>query len=138
MPLFTLHRNYVLRTTHGHTIAFQKGTPVLVPAVCIEDAVAIGAVPVEGIESVDPEVPVEAQLSPADRKAAVFKAFDVMSTRGERMDFTASGVPNAKRIPALTGFEITTTERDVFWLEYKANENADRAQTELDLRMSTG
>lgn len=139
MPLFTLHRNHILRTLFGHTIKFEKGVAVNVPQICVPDALAIGAVPAEGIEAIlEPEEAAVVQLSPTDRKAAVFKAFDVMSARGERMDFTASGVPNNKRLPALTGFELTTAERDAFWLEYKANETADRAQAELDLRMSTG
>ena len=137
MPVFTLHRNHILRTLFGHTIKFEKGAPTNVPQICVPDAIAIGAVPAEGIESVDPEEVVVAQLTPAERKAAVFKAFDVMAKRGERMDFNASGLPNNKRIPALTGFEITTNERDAFWLDYKSIAEAGKTQNELDLRVGS-
>jgi hypothetical protein len=137
MAFFTLHKNYILRTTHGHSIGFVKGEATYVPPLCVPDALSVGAVPVDGIESVDPEEVEVAPLSPSERKAAVFKAFDTMSKRGERMDFNASGLPNNKRIPALTGFEITTNERDAFWTEYKAIAEASKSQTELDLRVGS-
>jgi hypothetical protein len=47
MPQFILHRNYVLRTTNGHAIGFVANEPTNVPEICVEDAVAIGARPVD-------------------------------------------------------------------------------------------
>jgi len=136
MPLFTLHRNYVLRTTKGHSIAFEKGKPTHVPPICIEDAVAIGAIPVDAAVNVlGDEKPEVTPLTPDQRKAAIFAAFDTMSAREERIDFTASGVPNAKRIPALVGFEITPSERDTYWLEYRAKQQEAKDQAELDASM---
>jgi hypothetical protein len=138
MPQFTLHRNHILRTTLGHTLKFEKGVPLEVPAMCVPDAIGIGAVPVEGIESVDPEEVETVPLTPAERKAEVFRAFDVMAARGERIDYTASGVPNAKRIPGIVGFEITTKERDTYWNEYQAEARDTATQLNLDLKMSNG
>lgn len=137
MPQFTLHRNYVLRTTKGHTIKFVKGKPTHVPPVIVADAVAIGAVAVNGdVDVLGEEVEAPTPLSSAERKAAVFAAFDSMKARDERMDFTASGLPNAKRMFPLTGFEVTSTERDTYWLEYRANAQDDKDQTILDVRIA--
>jgi hypothetical protein len=36
----------------------------------------------------------------------------------------------------LTGFEVTTTERDARWVEYKAKLQADKDQDTLDARVA--
>lgn len=135
MPQFTLHRNYILRTLFGHTLKFEKGVPVDVPQICVADVIAIGAIPVEGMESVDPEEPAAVILTPAQRKAALFAAFETMAKRGDRMDYTASGMPNAKRLPALCGFEVTLSERDIAWNEFKVLAQENKAQHALDARL---
>ena len=133
MPLFTLHRNHLMRTTKGHAIKFEKGKPVHVPPICVNDAVAIGAIAVDGdVDVLGEEEEVAIQLTPAERKAAIFGAFRTMAGREIREDFTASGVPNAKRMPPLTGFEVTSKERDKCWLEFRATEQEAKDQNELD------
>jgi hypothetical protein len=137
MPNFTLHRNYVMRTTHGHTISFEKGKATHVPPICVPDAIAIGAIPEDAkITALGEETPEAVPLNTDQRKAAIFAAFTTMSSRTERSDFTASGVPNAKRMFPLTGFEVTTTERDARWVEYKAKLQADKDQDTLDARVA--
>ncbi len=135
MPLFTLHRNYVLRTTTGHAIEFRKGQPTHVPQLLINAAISIGAVPVEGMDSVSPEEPEAVILTPAQRKAALFAAFETMAKRDDRADYTASGTPNAKRLPALTGFEVQLGERDAAWTEFRAIAQANKDQHELDAQL---
>jgi len=133
MPLFTLHRNYLLRTTKGHAIKFEKGKPVHVPPICVNDAVAIGAIAVDGdVDVLGEEEEVVIPPTAAERKAKVFEAFRTMAGREIREDFTASGVPNAKRLPALMGFEITSKERDAYWLEFRASAQEEKDQNELD------
>lgn len=133
MPLFTLHRNFVLRTTRGHTIRFEKKRATHVPNECVNDAVGIGAVPVDNdVNVLGDEEEVQVSLTPEERKAKVFEAFDIMVAREERGDFTASGVPNAKRLPPLTEFEVTSKERDSFWMEYKVNAQEQKDQDLLD------
>lgn len=136
MPLFTLHRNYILRTTKGHSIRFIKGQPVNVPTVCVEDAVAIGAQAVDAQDGdiLGEENKPQPSMTSEERKAKVFEAFGVMKTRNERGDFTASGIPNAKRLPALLGFELTSKERDTYWMEYRALEQEGIDQHELDFK----
>ena len=137
MPLFTLHRNYVLRTTKGHSIMFVKGKEVNVPDVCVSDAVAIGAVAVDAADGdvLGEEAKPELSLTPDQRKAKLFEAFDIMKKRNERNDFTASGTPDARRILPLLGFEISSRDRDAYWLEFKTLVQEDKTQATLDLKV---
>lgn len=119
MPYFTLHRNYVLRTTKGHTINFVKGEPVWVPPMCVPDAVAIGAVAKdEGVDVLGEEEKPVVVLSPEERTAKIREAFETMLNRSERSDFTASGLPHAKRLSEMVGFEVGNRERDAEWQAY--------------------
>jgi hypothetical protein len=136
MPLFTLHRNYILRTTKGHAISFEKDKPTNIPPVCVADAVAIGARPVEGDADNINETPEPIILSGAERKEKVFEAFRTMKARNERLDFTGTGIPNAKRLPQLLGFDITSKERDVYWQEFRTDERETVEQANLDAKMA--
>lgn len=133
MPLFTLHRNYILRTMKGHTIGFKEGIPTNVPDICIEDAVAIGAQPVEGeVDVLGEEEKAQPPLTADEREAKVFEAFRTMKARNERNDFTASGLPSNKRLPALLNFELTNAERDAYWQKFREQEQETVDQAKLD------
>lgn len=119
MPYFTLHRNFVLRTTKGHTISFVKGEKAWVPPVCVPDAVAIGAVSVdEAVDVLGDEQTPSVQLSPDERQSKLFEAFETMLMRTERTDFTASGLPHTKKLTEMVGFDVTNRERDAAWQAY--------------------
>ena len=132
MPLFTFHRNYILRTTKMHAIGFVKDKPTFVPPECVEDAVSIGARPVEGTADNVDDTAEPAVMSADERKAKVFEAFEIMKTRKERLDFTDTGIPNAKRMFPLTGFEVTSNERDTYWEAFRAQEREAQEQAKLD------
>lgn len=123
MPLFTLHRNYVLRTTKGHSVGFVKDKPTWVPPECVPDAVAIGALAVDGNVNVlpDEERP-EVYLTPDQRQSKLFEAFESLIARNERGDFTGSGLPNAKKLSSIVGFEVTNVERNAAWMAFTANQ----------------
>lgn len=119
MPYFTLHRNYTLRTTKGHTINFVKGMETWVPPMCVPDVVAIGAVAKdEAVDVLGEEEKPVVSISPEERKAKIHAAFDTMLSRSERTDFTASGLPHAKKLSDLVGFEVANRERDTEWQAY--------------------
>jgi len=120
MPYFTLHRNFVLRTTKGHTIGFVKGQQTWVPPMCVPDVVAIGAVATEASDGdVLGDVPAPvSSLTPDERRHKLFEAFETMLSRGERTDFTASGLPHARRLTGMVGFEVGNRERDEAWQLY--------------------
>lgn len=124
MPYFTLHRDYVLRTTKGHSIGFRKGEPTWVPPVCVPDVVAIGGVSDEAVDVVPPEDKPVVEIDVTARAAKIVEAFKVMESRDERGDFTASGLPHCKRLESMVGFEVLNGERDQLWQEYKASKAA--------------
>lgn len=119
MPYFTLHRTYVLRTTKGHSIGFVKGEKTWVPPACVPDAVAIGAVPEEDVDLLPEEAKPVVSLTPDERQKKIFEAFDTLVERNERGDFTASGMPHAKKVWGLVGFEVSNSERDAAWMAYQ-------------------
>jgi len=137
MPLFTLHRNFTMRTLYGHAIMFVKDKEVEVPDVCVHDAIAIGARQVTGekVDNLGEEVEIIC-LSPQERKDKVFEAFRIMKGRGERLDFTGTGVPNAKRMFPLMGFEITSNERNTLWQEFRDMESEAQMQTRIDAKIA--
>lgn len=118
MPLFTLHRDFVLRTTKGHSIGFTKGQPVWVPPVCVPDAVAIGAVAVDEEVDVLGEEKVVIPMTPQEREQKIFDAFTTMMARQERTDFGANGLPNAKKLSEAVGFDVGNRERDEMWRKF--------------------
>lgn len=125
MPYFTLHRDFTLRTTKGHTIGFVKDAKTWVPPSCVPDAVGIGAIAQEEVEDVlGVEAKPVVQLEPHERKARLNEAFKVLVKRNERGDFTASGLPHCKKLESLVGFEVFTPERDEAWMDYRQTMDA--------------
>jgi hypothetical protein len=124
MAMLVLHRNFILRTTKGHSIQFLKGVPVPVPPTCVADAVAIGAVPPEGgsVDVLEPESKPGVELTPEQREAELFKAFAILEARSDRGDFTASNQPHCKKLQAITGWEVPTGERDDAWRKYRVQQ----------------
>lgn len=130
MPYFTLHRNYILRTTKGHSIAFTKGAKAWVPPICVPDAVAIGAVPEdESIDVLPAELAPKPELPADERKTRILAAIETLVARNERGDFTAAGMPHCKKLESLCGFEVYNRERDDVWMAYtKAKAEAAELQ----------
>lgn len=125
MSEFVLNRNHTLVSLAGRVISFKAGQPVWVPPEVEKEAMLIGALPTEGTKDIlDPEPEEQLELSAADRLAAINKAFVVMKGRDARGDFTAQGVPNTKVLEKLTGFEVTSKERDETWQAFKEAEAA--------------
>jgi hypothetical protein len=124
MPKLVLQRNFILRTTKGYSFQFVKGVPLNVPNICVPDAVAIGAVPVEGetadVLPPDPLPPV--MLPPEEREAKMFDAFKQLIERNDRGDFTASNQPHCKKIQSIVGFEVTIGERDDAWRKFRVQQ----------------
>lgn len=121
MPDFVLNRNHVLASLTGHMINFVKGEPTWVPAVCVKEAVAIGAQPIDGPVDVLPPETVEVSTPEGEeRKQLVFAAFEDMEAKNVRDDWTASGMPRDKALEKVLGFVIDNKERNALWIEYRA------------------
>jgi hypothetical protein len=119
MPYFTLHRDYVLRTTKGHAIGFIKGERTWVPPACVPDVVAIGAQAADGaVDVLGEEKGPVVELTHEERSAKLHEAFRTLLGRNQRGDFGANGLPAQRRLEELVGFDVPNKERDAAWLEF--------------------
>ena len=129
MPWFSLHRTYSMSTTAGHIIEFKKGEATWVPNVCVPMAIAIGAIPSVPLGAeLDPIPPAPApsvSLTPEERQAKYFEAFEVIVGRGRRDDFLASGLPHIKKVEEGVGFQVSAAERDEMWQKYNDTKTAE-------------
>ncbi len=127
MPDFVLNRNFTLRTLAGRIVNFEKGVPTFVPPMIVKDALTIGAEPCDGKMNILEE---EAAPPPAvpvgeEREQQVFLAFDLISERNERGNFTAQGVPTVDAVEHITGFKITKKEQQSYWQAYREAKGAE-------------
>jgi len=125
MPEFVLNRNYMFATGQGHVLEFKKGEPTYVPPGCVNGAVALGAVCVDGpVDVLGEEKKPELLMSSDDRAANIVTAFKMLEERtgqaGYREDFTAAGRPGKKAVTELLGFPIDAKELAVAWDDYLA------------------
>lgn len=113
-----LNRNYVLRSTLGHSISFRKGVPTHVPPIMHAAAIAIGAVPEDGSDPnvlVDAPAPSGAPVDPVEREKAIRKAVENVVLRNERLDFTAAGVPTVGAVGDRLGWKPSAREIAQEW-----------------------
>ena len=130
MPWFTLHKTVLMSTTTGHGVNFIKGEAVWVPQVCVPNALALGAQPVdpqvvETVEVPNAAAPTPTPLTPEQKQKAFFDAFEKLLLRSARGDFTASGLPHIKQLEPMIGFPVSPPERDDYWTKY--NESKQEA-----------
>lgn len=123
MPTYTLSRNYLLRTTRGHVIRFEKGKPVYVPPIVEKEAIAIGAERTDGgaTDPLEPERPKALELSGEARAAEIRAAFELVIERNDPKDFTGAGVPMVKAIERITGLTVDRHEVTDAWAEFKVS-----------------
>ena len=121
MPEYILNRNYVLRSTLGHSVAFKKNEPVFVPKLIEREAVAIGAHPVEGDapDMLPSEEVVTPPLTPDERAEQLFTAFEMLVESNDSKDFTGAGVPTVTAVKKLVEFDVDRNEITTAWAEYK-------------------
>lgn len=120
MPLLKLHRSYILATTKGARIAFEKDKPVYVPPHVVPDAIAIGAQAVDGepVDVIEEKVLPIPEADAGKRQEAILSAIELICERNSRTDFSAAGAPKEAAIAKLTGYEVSRKERDQAWQTY--------------------
>ena len=119
MPEFVLNRTHTLRTTNG-VISFVKGQPLLVPRDMERDAVAIGAVPVEGeFDTSEPVTPVKPVIHGIERQEELYVAFGLIAEKNDPKEFTGQGVPTIKAVEKIVSFDVDRSEVVEAWAEYK-------------------
>lgn len=114
---YTMHRNYVVTSTFGHAIRFEKGVPLEVPPLLVPEVVAAGGIPESEIEEEQAKPPVP---SGEERNELITEAMKEIVLRAKREDFTAGGSPHVKAIGAMLGFDVDVRERDDLWHRLQA------------------
>lgn len=120
MPMMKLHRAFRLATLKGHSVRFEKDTPVMVPNEIVAEAVAIGAVPVDGEVDITPKEPPLPNSGPAEahvREAQIIDAINEIVRENDREAFTAGGIPKDKTVSALVGYRVPRSEVTTVWLK---------------------
>lgn len=122
MPEYVLNRDFVLRTTMAHTIAFKKGEPTWVPPIIEKEAIAIGAERADNgkTDILVPEVNGKSQMTFEELREALFAAFDLLVEKNDSDDFTAQGVPKVAVVEKMIETDIDRKDLVEAWTEYRA------------------
>lgn len=121
MPLYTLNRNFLLRSTMGHTVGFEKGVPAYVPPEVEREAAAIGAERVDGKGDgpLGKEADAVVELSAEEREIMIAAAFEQITKRNDAKDFTGQGVPTIKAVEKIVSFDVDRSELVDLWQRIK-------------------
>lgn len=119
---FVMHKTRTIASTMGLSIEFEKGVPTLVPPYMYQEIIAAGGIPEselsdDELKTGNPNEP----LDPAERKAALMKAFEQIVLRNVREEFTAGGTPHNAVMAKELGWPVPAKERDIVWAEFKAD-----------------
>jgi hypothetical protein len=121
---FVLNRSRVMASTCGLAVEFVKGEPTHVPPAMYAEVIAAGGVSEEEIDLEPKGADANAEpVDPTVRQADIFKAFETITLRGRREDFTASGAPHAKAMSTILGWTLQNKERDTAWTAFKTKED---------------
>ena len=127
--LLVLNRNYVLTTTKGHSVAFEKGVPTHVPPAIYQEALTIGAIPPDGEDPhVEDVVKTDnAPSNPAERAPLILDAIEKLVAENARDNFTAAGSPTVDAVAKAVGFKVQSKEIATVWQQYHDKVAADKA-----------
>lgn len=116
---YVSHRDATVISLCGRSVEFKKGEPTLAPPQMHAELVAMGILPVDGLQD-EPEVVKTAEPTLAgEREVAMFAAFEKMVLRDRRGDFMASGVPHGAVLAKELGWEpIQPKEREAAWAKW--------------------
>ena len=120
MPDFVCNRTVVI-TKKGHSLVLRKGEPGHVPLELVQDAIALGAEPVDGDKDayLPTEKTPEEQLSAADREALVFAAFDQIVGKNDTGDFGGDGKPTVDAVKKIVNFGVVKKEITTLFQKYR-------------------
>jgi hypothetical protein len=111
-------RDMTVASISGRSVAFKKGVPTYAPPQMHAELISVGVVPAEELpEETKDEGPQE-PLTPTEREAALFAAFEKMALRGKREEFTGTGVPHAGALKHILGWAVDAKERDAAWAKW--------------------
>lgn len=118
---FTLNRDKVVNSNKGHVIEFVKGVPTYVPKEVWEEALAVGAQPVEEINMDADEVKKSNAPNGEERELLITAALEQTSEKNMPNDFTATGVPKTDVISDIVGFKVKADELKALWVKLQSD-----------------
>lgn len=114
-------RDFVLRSTQGHTVRFEANKPTPVPEALYAEALARNIVPVS--DYLDTDAPASGKsrvaLTGPLRDALIFYGIDQLVNRNQSEDFDGGGQPKPDAIKELVGVPISAQERTKYWANYR-------------------
>lgn len=119
---FMLQRDRTIASTCGIAIEFKKGEYHLVPPAMYAEVIAAGGVSENEIPEDELPKKADTPAALAEREAAIFKAFETITLRNTREDFTAGGMPHNAVLARETGWAVNAKERDAAWVKFLARE----------------
>ncbi len=114
-------RDFVLRSTSGHTIAFKANVPQDVPDSLYAEALSYNIIPATG-KAEDQDTPAPqgtVQIMGPLRDALIFNAIVTLVKRNSSDDFDGGGVPKVGAITELSGVKLGAPERTKYWGAYR-------------------
>lgn len=120
---FMLPRNRTIASTCGLSIEFKKNELTLVPPAMFAEVIAAGGVPENELTEEDLPKATNSPDALAERKKAMFAAFEDIVARNVREEFTAGGMPHNKVLSEKLGWSVNAKERDAAWVEFTANKD---------------
>lgn len=113
-------RKMLVVSVSGRSVEFEKGVPTFAPPQMHKELIERGIVPAEAMPDEPEPVGVKEPTIMEEREAALFAAFEKISLRGKRTDFTAVGVPhNAVLVKELGWNDLNAKERDAAWAKWQ-------------------
>ena len=115
---YIAHRNITVASLCGRSVEFKKGEPTLCPPSMHAELMAMGIMPVDPVEDTPDAVSSE-PTTQNEREVALFAAFEKLTLRARREDFTAVGVPHASVLAKELGWgQLNGKERDAAWAKW--------------------
>lgn len=118
-------RTFLLRTTTGHMVQFQANVPRDVPEAVVQDAMAVGCVPVDSDDAprIDNMARAKTSFQGDLRRSLIYLAMDVIARGNNSKDFDGGGKPKVSVLTERLGFDTTAAERTSIWQEYLSSKN---------------
>lgn len=124
MPKYVSYRDITVSSVMGHSIEFKKGVPTNCPPMMHAELIAIGIMPEEPMKEEPVVDGTQAPQDPIAREAAVFAAFERMTLRNAREEFTAAGLPHKSALAKELGWSIDNKERDTLYQKWNVEHSA--------------
>lgn len=124
MTKYVSYRDITVSSVMGHSIEFKKGVPTNCPPTMHAELIAMGIMPEEPMTE---EPVVEGTKSPQDpvaREKAIFDAFEKITLRNAREDFTAAGLPHKAVLAKELGWTVENKERDTLFTKWNVEHSA--------------